>query len=579
MKKIIKLLFLLFVALHGNSQGLNTELGFNDEYTQYVQGVMCSGPYSYLVLNEGKTGTIVFEGVGKTTRLIKIDTLGNKLWDVVLAPKSAEFVAVHQLGESSDGGIYLFGYAELIFAHPTVPDGYFCFLQKQDTSGNMVWMTDWIVDDYFTTPFTGFSVGTSGELFLNRTSSAGSMVFTISPSGVITDSLLITEPKMEGFTELSGFTFTGFRNDSLMGFDATGLLVHNVSFTTPVQGMKGLNDTLYVLTQDSIFSFTGNLLPIHASAVQGFASFRKLKVDGDDIRFLSHGPGSITVFHLNRQLQTTGTLTIPEAISQDAYIDVNDMHLSAGITFNLTEFSAVRFLNFSMNSIQNATINRTDIGVINVAQTLVDAWPFLPSPNAYHARLEADVLIRNFGTNTLQSCRITRFNAQGVMGNPSVYAQEFHNLNLAPGDSMWLSLGVIFLNLVGTSGNEIKRNVCIHTNHPNGLVDLNVSNDIFCKDILFGYVSIEETAPKEGLLSLYPNPFNDALNIELPENMTDAQIGVYDLVGKQVLNMNVTSNNQPQTITLDTGTLEPGIYIIHMVSKHGGRFVGKAVKR
>jgi hypothetical protein len=80
-------------------------------------------------------------------------------------------------------------------------------------------------------------------------------------------------------------------------------------------------------------------------------------------------------------------------------------------------------------------------------------------------------------------------------------------------------------------------------------------------------------------LVIYPNPCNDALNIELPENMTEAQIALYDLVGKHVLNMNVTGNNQPQTLTLDTSTLEPGIYVIHLVSKHGGRFVGKVVRR
>jgi hypothetical protein len=250
--------------------------------------------------------------------------------------------------------------------------------------------------------------------------------------------------------------------------------------------MKGINDTLYVLTRDSIFTFNGNLQPIHASAVPGYSSYKTFKVDGQNIRLLSHDSLTITVITLNRQMQVTSTLTIPESIGQDALIDFNDLHLSAGITFNLTEFSAVRFLNFSMNSTQNATINRTDIGVINVAQTQVDVWPYLHYPDVYKARLEADVLIRNFGSNTLLSCRITRFNAQGVMGNPSVYAQEFHNLNLAPGDSMWLSLGAIFLDLVGTTGNEIKKNVCIHANHPNSLVDLNVSNDKFCKDICSG---------------------------------------------------------------------------------------------
>ncbi|MCK7482864.1 MAG: T9SS type A sorting domain-containing protein [Candidatus Moduliflexus flocculans] len=91
-------------------------------------------------------------------------------------------------------------------------------------------------------------------------------------------------------------------------------------------------------------------------------------------------------------------------------------------------------------------------------------------------------------------------------------------------------------------------------------------------------VGVNELVIQNPELVIYPNPFHDALNIELPENITDAQIALYDLVGKQVLNLNVTGNNNPKNITLDTGTLEPGIYIIHLVSKDGGRFVGKVVK-
>jgi hypothetical protein len=92
-------------------------------------------------------------------------------------------------------------------------------------------------------------------------------------------------------------------------------------------------------------------------------------------------------------------------------------------------------------------------------------------------------------------------------------------------------------------------------------------------------VGVNELVIQNPELVIYPNPLGDALNIELPENMTDAQIALYDLVGKQVLNMNVTGNHQPQTLTLDTSTLEPGIYVIHLVSKHGGRFVGKVVRK
>lgn len=85
--------------------------------------------------------------------------------------------------------------------------------------------------------------------------------------------------------------------------------------------------------------------------------------------------------------------------------------------------------------------------------------------------------------------------------------------------------------------------------------------------------------PAISYIHIYPNPFKDALNIELPQNMTKAQIVLYDLVGKQVLRLNVPGNNQHNTITLDTSTLEPGIYLIHLVSQGGGKYVGKVIRR
>ena len=567
MKKIITLLMLLFVALQGNSQGLNTELGFNDEYNQLVQGVACDGIYTYLMIYEGETGTIDWAGIGSSSRLKKIDTLGNIMWDVVMAPGTTQCIHFVQMAPAGDGGLYLFGHAENHCAHSF--DGLFTFLQKRDSSGNEVWTIDWVLNHLFNNPFSGFTLLATGDLLLNHTSSTGSWVYTISPSGVITDSMLIAEPKIEGFAELSGFEVTGFRNDSLMGFDSAGMLIQSITFSTPVQGINSMNDTLYVLTQDSIFSFSGNLQPLHESAVTGYSLFGNLKVDGQNIRFLSHDSLALTVITLDRQLQVTGTLTIPENIGQDAYIDFNDLHLSAGITFNLTEFSAVRFLNYSMNSTQNVSLNRTDIGVINLKPTLVTALLYGHTPTSYTSRMEADVQIRNYGPDTLHSCRITRFNGLSVMVNPTVYAQEFHNLNLAPGDSMWLSLGAIFQGMSFPSGNVIMRNICIHTNHPNGLVDLNVSNDEFCKEIIFGYVGIEEAERKE-TFSLYPNPTTGVIRFNLPSGAVN--YGVYNLHG-QLVHSGQTTQRQ-----LDLTLLPAGMYVVRIHSlQHKKEITGKVV--
>jgi hypothetical protein len=151
------------------------------------------------------------------------------------------------------------------------------------------------------------------------------------------------------------------------------------------------------------------------------------------------------------------------------------------------------------------------------------------------------------------------------MVNPTVYAQEFHNLNLAPGDSMWLSLGAIFQGPILTVGNQIIRTICIHTNHPNGLVDLNISNDEFCKEIFFGYVGIEE-AERENAFLIYPNPATSILNFDTKESSEKINtIELYDIRGRQVAVI------QPHALsaTLDISHLPDGLYLARVVFAHG----------
>jgi hypothetical protein len=46
-----------------------------------------------------------------------------------------------------------------------------------------MWTKDWIINDFFATPFTGFTMFNDGNLLLNYTSSTGSWVYTISLQG------------------------------------------------------------------------------------------------------------------------------------------------------------------------------------------------------------------------------------------------------------------------------------------------------------------------------------------------------------------------------------------------------------
>jgi hypothetical protein len=160
------------------------------------------------------------------------------------------------------------------------------------------------------------------------------------------------------------------------------------------------------------------------------------------------------------------------------------------------------------------------------------------------------------------------------MVNYTVFAQEFKNLNLAPGDSMWLSLGAIYQGMSFPSGNEIKRNICIHTNHPNELVDLNVANDEFCKEILFGYVGVEE-AKQENAIVIYPNPASSILNFDTKGSSEQiTTIELFDLHGRMVAGKLPAGFKS----TLEIAHLPSGIYLAR-VTTNQQVMVKKVVKQ
>ncbi len=75
-------------------------------------------------------------------------------------------------------------------------------------------------------------------------------------------------------------------------------------------------------------------------------------------------------------------------------------------------------------------------------------------------------------------------------------------------------------------------------------------------------------------MTYYPNPFSGNLTIEFEQNIKKAEVYLYNLLGKEVLDKQLTN----RTIVVNTSTLDNGIYIMKVVSEEGDMFVGKVVK-
>ncbi|RLD68201.1 MAG: hypothetical protein DRI84_00310 [Bacteroidetes bacterium] len=105
--------------------------------------------------------------------------------------------------------------------------------------------------------------------------------------------------------------------------------------------------------------------------------------------------------------------------------------------------------------------------------------------------------------------------------------------------------------------------------------------------IAYGFCGIEDTCmnnlysgiyPTENtielMMNVYPNPFNDRLNIELTKSINNGEIYIFDMLGKQVY-YNQFSGKQ---ININTSELRKGFYFIKLSSSEGSVIVKKLVK-
>jgi hypothetical protein len=555
--------FTLFILISymGMSQSLNAELGFNENYDQSSRGVVCVNEYTYLVKFQGISG-----GFLSNNTLYKIDTLGNILWSTPVNPRFAETNLVYEIVASEDGGVYLLGYGR-----PTcdVIDDCFWYIQKYDPlSGNATWTRIWADQTCYEMLLTGLSLNASDQLVVNYVDSSGSYISTLGPGGMTSDSLEIDRMGISGFENLSGYEKVGFKADSIWGFDPSGNTIDSLIFSSNIKGLESMNDTLYVLTQDSIYKIDQDFQIIRATTITGFSNYSHLKIRDGNILFVSNGTASQDILMLNSQLQLADTITIPVAPSNDTYKDFNQLHFSAGINFPLTMYTAIRYLDYSLTSNQNASVNTTDIGIIGLNPISVSAVEQQNNQNIYRIFLEAEVLIKNYGTNTLNSCHINHYVQPTNACNPLVYNHEFDNLNLAPGDSMWLTLGYMHNELNYFPDSVIQREICIYTSHPNYKTDLNITNDNYCENVVFGHVGIREEDMDE--FSLYPNPTTGVINLNLPiENHTS--FSIFGIQGTRIMNGEINSNK------LDISSLANGMYFIQFLSADHQKYITRKI--
>lgn len=479
MKQLI-IILLLSTGCYG--QGLNSELGFNAHFNQTSKGVVVIDEYSFLVRRQAIT-----PGFSTYHYLMKLDTLGNVVFNNLI-PISAEYAEVVDVVNSNDNGVCVYGHA-----WPTcdVASECFWFVYKYDSNGSLLWTKTWSNEFCFEVQMSGLTVTNSSEIFINHVVNNVSKIYTISTTGVLIDSLTTDAFNLVGIDSSSSYRNIAYKGNVMYGIDNTGAIIDSVLYNTNVEGFDVFNDSVFVLTQDSIFVYNSSLQEVIAGNVPSSTLYSDLKVKNDVIEFISNQGSSIKLITLTHDLVVIQNITFPVEVNGDDHIDYDNEHLIAAINFDLTDYQSIRILDFSRLSSQNEIVDWTDIGIIDIVPTQTTTV-FVTQPLVYNYQVWADVLVKNYGTNTLNECRINHFISPYGICQPYVYTEHFDNLSILPGDSMWISLGLIHNETINFSNDTLLANICVYTSHPNLLTDLIVTNDNYCEFVFLGYVGLEE---------------------------------------------------------------------------------------
>jgi hypothetical protein len=90
------------------------------------------------------------------------------------------------------------------------------------------------------------------------------------------------------------------------------------------------------------------------------------------------------------------------------------------------------------------------------------------------------------------------------------------------------------------------------------------------------YSDVPENNEETSFCSVYPNPVNDCIRIELSDNASCQSVTIYSIDGRLVFE---TQDATAQPTTINVANLKSGVYIIKVKLTDGNAYVAKIVKK
>lgn len=533
MERLLLIIITSHFSFFGYSQGLRGEYSFNENYQHFIDGMICSGDATYIVHSYDKFNV---PWTIERTYLCKMNAQGQKEWEIAGAPPIGELFSTFGITEDGAGGVsYLSGSRQAC----DYSTSFRYVFRNVNANGELNWEKVWYDntggESNFESQIRGLTRDFNGKYLFNYSQNSSlldsSSVTIYDSFGDLEEIIQIDQYDLTQIRFGTAYYLIGSSANRLFGFNTTGETQNSIEFPSDIKSFVFHNDLIYVMTESMLYTFQNDFTPVSSSPLTPYTQFENLKLVNGQLTVLSQTSSQCILLTLNNDLSLSSNQIIDVTASTNSKIDFNETHLALGNFHELYAFGSSRFRDFSLNNPNSITINTTDIGVSDIEVNYVGLSPASGAgPGVQNLSIYASAKITNYGNYTLNSCRISYFQGMHFVCGQLGYSQVIEDLNLASGESIWIDLGLIHYetNYFGWTppNGEFSKNICVYTSNPNGHTDIQVSNDAFCKTVVYGYVGLEENVlnPQEKKLV----KIVDILGREIEYGTNQLMIYIYD---------------------------------------------------
>jgi hypothetical protein len=488
------------------------------------------------------------------------DSMGNQLWEVSLTPLG-DYMDIQSLTTDNYGNIFLIVSSRLGCSFGNCAS----YLIKLDAQGNELWSKYWNNINCSPSNIVDFRVAENQTISIVMNSFGSSAaIIELDQDGIELNNTFFNVDSLQLHTRLSNGNYIGVNGNNVFLFSSIGVTLGNFTTGSTIVDIVTKNDSLYVLSSESAYLLSEQLLPLQEVTLPAYDHFISWNSSNTALHAVHEEPNSFSIVTFDPNLVPLDTLLIP-SIHTALFDFAMDTSLFVAIEeTNLYQNQQLRLRNYSLNNPIGLSTNYSDVGISDVVITNTQI-ALTPQPNVYYVQVSANVQLNNFGNTTVQSCKILHvYNGMPYACGQNGYSMNLTNLNLAPGDSMTVPLSLLHAQNELIYGNPLQTQICVFSANPNGQTDANVSNDHSCQSANFGYLN--GLAIENELFAIYPNPSEDWVTVDFIGH--ESNIIVFDLLGRPVMREKL----DPSQKRFSVASLPRGSYTVLLSSKYGTEY-------